>query len=165
MVNVPLKSELKLNKTESVSSTRDTSIADAITKGTLTLLHAHGWAALREVSLANNRRVDIMAINHKGEILVVEVKSGLADFASDAKWEEYLDFCDYFYFAVDENFAIEALPECVGKIVADGFGGAFVQDSELDKLPPARRKALTVKFARSAAFLCYQLSRKNVHNP
>ena len=63
-------------------------------------MHQLGYAALGEVTLATGRRVDAMAIDAKGEISVVEVKSSIADFRSDNKWHEYGEYCDRFYFAV-----------------------------------------------------------------
>lgn len=38
-----------------------------------------------------------------------------------------------------------------GLIVADGFGGAVVRDAPVTPLAPARRKALTLAFARLGA--------------
>jgi hypothetical protein len=115
------------------------------------MLKDHGWDYLAEVSVSNSRRVDIMALNKKGEILVVEIKSGLPDFAADNKWHEYLEYCDYFYFAVDGEFPLDKLPNDTGIIVADQFGGAILKESDFTKLNASRRKALTLKFARIAA--------------
>jgi hypothetical protein len=36
----------------------------------------------------------------KGEIWIVEIKSSPADYLSDSKWRDYMDFCDRFYFAI-----------------------------------------------------------------
>ena len=49
------------------------------------------------------------------------------------------------------EFPHPILPEEPGLIVADGFGGAIVRDAPLTPLAPARRKALTVAFARLGA--------------
>jgi len=43
------------------------------------------------------------------------------------------------------------LPDQTGLIIADGFGGAIVRQSPVQTLAPARRKALTLRFARNAA--------------
>jgi hypothetical protein len=43
------------------------------------------------------------------------------------------------------------LPDEPGLIVADGFGGAVVRDAPATPLAPARRKALTLAFARLGA--------------
>ena len=110
-----------------------------------------GWAPLLEVGLPNGRRADMMALGPRGEIAIVEVKSGLEDFRTDRKWGEYLAWCDAFYFAVAPEFPREILPEAPGLIVADAFGGAVLHRGEPAPLAPARRKALTLAFARLAA--------------
>ena len=124
----------------------------AVTRGAARLLIAMGYAPLLEVGLPNGRRADLMAVSPKGRIAICEVKSGLEDYRADRKWGEYLPFCDAFYFAVAPEFPQAILPEGPGLIVADGFGGAVVLDAPETPLAPARRKALTLSFARLAAF-------------
>ncbi len=109
-----------------------------------------GWSCLFEVSLKTGRRVDVMALDDKGRIAVVEVKSSLADFRADQKWEGYLDFCDLFYFAVPEEFPREVLPQEPGLMICDSFQCEILRESPLTPLAPARRKALTLRFARLA---------------
>ena len=86
-----------------------------------------------------------------GEIWIVETKSCLQDFAVDDKWPDYVDYCDRFFFGVTEAFPHDLIPEDVGLIVADGFGGAILRDSLARNLAGARRKAVTLLFARLAA--------------
>lgn len=126
-------------------------ITVAVTRGAARLLAALGLAPVAEVPLPNGRRADLMALGPKGEIVIVEVKSGLLDFRTDFKWGEYAPFCDAFYFAVAPEFPRDILPEEPGLIVADGFGGAILREPPAIPLPPARRKALTLSFARLAA--------------
>jgi hypothetical protein len=123
----------------------------AVTRGAGRLLTALGYAPLAEVSLPNGRRADLMALGRKGEIFIVEVKSGLEDFRTDQKWGEYLAYCDAFAFAVAPEFPREHLPEHPGLIVADGFGGAVLREAPVTPLAGARRKALTLSFGRLAA--------------
>ena len=123
----------------------------AVTRGAARLLVELGHAPLAEVTLPNGRRADLMAVGSRGQILIVEVKSGLEDYRADLKWGEYAPFCDAFYFAVAPHFPREALPTGVGLIVADGFGGAVLAEPQAAPLPAARRKALTLAFARLAA--------------
>ncbi len=169
MVNVPLNSEPILNESESFPTResaphvkRDTSSADAIFSGTTKLLHSEGWNCLTEVKLANNRRADILAINHKGEILIIEVKSCWGDFSSDEKWPEYTEFCDYFAFAVNESFPQEKLPTDVGYIIADAFGGAFIKQPIHTKISGPRRKSITLKFACLAASRLYNNTQSSM---
>ena len=124
----------------------------SVTRGAARLMMDLGYAPLLEVCLPNGRRADVMAIGQKGEIVICEVKSSVDDYRIDRKWHEYGPFCDAFYFAVAPEFPQAILPEEPGLIVADGFGGAVVRDAPPSPLPPARRKALTIAFARLGAW-------------
>lgn len=129
--------------------------AAEIARGVLRLLNAHSFTGVTEMTLANGRRADIAAIGPAGEISIVEIKSSVADFRSDQKWPEYRPFCDRFYFAVSQDFPHELIPEDTGLIIADAYGGAVIREAEPEKLVAARRKAVTLRFARlAAARLC-----------
>ena len=122
-----------------------------VTRGAARLLIGLGFAPLAEVSLPNGRRADLMALGPRGEISIVEVKSSLEDYRVDRKWGDYAPYCERFYFAVAPEFPRHILPEGPGLIIADGFGGAVMIESGFVPLAPARRKALTLAFARLAA--------------
>jgi hypothetical protein len=122
-----------------------------LARGVQRLLLDHGLSPLLEVPLANGRRADVMALSPSGEIWIVETKSCLADYACDEKWPDYLEFCERFFFAVTEDFPRQQIPESAGLIVADGFSGAILRDCTAAPLAPARRKAVTLMFARLAA--------------
>jgi hypothetical protein len=126
-------------------------ITAALARGVTRLLLDHGLSSLLEVPLANGRRADVMGLTASGEIWIVETKSCLEDFAVDSKWPDYLEYCDRFFFAVTEDFPRELIPDEVGLIVADGFGGAVLRDSAPRPMAGARRKAVTLVFARLAA--------------
>ena len=93
-----------------------------------------------------------MALSPRGQIVIVEVKSGLEDFRADRKWGDYLPFCDSFFFAVAPEFPRDILPAEPGLIVADAFDGAVLRPAPATTLVAARRKALTIAFARLAAW-------------
>ncbi|CAN7639992.1 DNA repair putative endonuclease MmcB [Phenylobacterium sp. LjRoot225] len=122
-----------------------------VTRGAARLLSALGYAPLAEVTLPNGRRADLMALGPKGQIFIVEVKSSLEDFRTDQKWWEYRPYCDAFAFAVGPEFPRQVLPEEPGLIVADAFGGAVLREAPSEPLVGARRKSLTLGFARLAA--------------
>ena len=123
----------------------------SVTRGAARLMADMGYAPLLEVCLPNGRRADVMALGPRGEIAICEVKSGVEDYRVDRKWHEYAPFCDAFYFAVAPEVPDGILPDEPGLIVADGFGGAVVREAPLSPLAPARRKALTLAFARLGA--------------
>lgn len=123
----------------------------ALTRGVTRLCLDMGMTPLTEFSLANGRRADVAALDRKGKLTIAEVKSCRADFEGDAKWHDYLGFCDRFFFAVDADFPREILPPSEGLIVADAFGAMMARESMERALAPARRKAVTLRFARQAA--------------
>lgn len=129
----------------------DLPTASRICRGVLRLLAEHGYAGVTEMTLANGRRADVAAIGQDGKVTIVEIKSSVADFRADEKWPEYRAYCDHFYFAVEDSFPQDLIPNETGLIIADAFGGAFLRPSDEEKLAPARRKALTLRFARLAA--------------
>lgn len=120
-------------------------------RGAARLLLDLGVTAIPEFTLPSGRRADLAGLGPKGEMVIVEIKSGVADYRADQKWPEYFDWCDRFFFAVSERFPADLLPGEAGLIIADGFGGAVVRECPARPLAPARRKALTLKFARNAA--------------
>ena len=123
------------------------------------MLAQHDRPGLTEVTLRNSRRADVMAIGRDGTVWIVEVKSSVPDYRSDAKWQEYRDFCDRFFFAVPPDFPAEIIPDDCGLIIADSYDGAIVREAPDLKLNAARRKAVTLRFARMAA---ERLSRLNL---
>jgi len=126
-------------------------ITRAVCRGAGRHLRARGYAVVKEMTFANGRRGDIVALSPSGELLVVEVKSGIEDYRIDGKWPDYRDYCDGFLFAVAPEFPREILPEDVGLIVADAWGGEMLREPPRHPLSGARRKALTIAFARLAA--------------
>ena len=124
--------------------------AAAICRGVCRSLAEAGYATLTEVTLATGRRVDVMAIDRRGEILVVEIKSSVADFRADHKWQDYLEFCDRFAFAVSSDFPQALLPTDVGLMVADAYDAHVLREGPPSPLPAARRKHLMLRFVHVA---------------
>jgi hypothetical protein len=128
-----------------------TAVAAQLARGACRALDQLGFACLREFPLANARRADILALGKTGELVIVEVKSSTADFRADHKWAYYRDFSDRLYFAVTSSFPQALIPEDCGLIVADAFGAALLRDGAVTPLSPGRRRALILRFARTAA--------------
>jgi hypothetical protein len=114
-------------------------------------LRALDFVSVEELVLSPGLRVDVMALGPRGEIWVVECKSGRADFAADRKWQGYLEWCDRFFWAVDAEFPVALLPEGSGLILADAYDGEVVRMGPETPLAGARRKAVLRLFARAAA--------------
>ena len=122
-----------------------------VTRGVMRLFRTQGEACLDELTLKTGRRVDVMALDRKGRFTAIEVKSSREDFRVDEKWQDYLPFCDLFYFAVSPEFPLELLPEDVGLIIADAYGAEVIRPATPGEMNPSRRKALTLRFARKSA--------------
>jgi hypothetical protein len=120
-------------------------------RGAVRLLEALGHGTLTEFPLRSGRRADILSLGAKGEIWIVEVKSGVPDFRSDHKWQDYLEWCDRFFFAVGPAFPTHILPADAGLLIADEYEAVLEREPETVPLLASRRKALTLRFAHLAA--------------
>jgi hypothetical protein len=124
---------------------RQSPAAAAIARGCRRLLAGHGFASLCEVPLPSGRRADIFAMDGKGTIWIIEVKSSLDDFRTDQKWPEYRDYCDHLLFAVAPEFPLDVLPADAGLIVADRFGGELLRPAPAHPLTGSRRRSLLLR--------------------
>lgn len=128
-----------------------------IARGVGRYFRAANCAVLTELPLADGRRCDVMAIDPQGSIVIVEIKSCLADYRSDRKWRDYRQWCDRFYFAVDADFPRQIIPGECGLIIADRFGAEIMRESPEERIIAARRKTVTLRFARHSALRLQQI--------
>ena len=130
---------------------RQSSTAIAVARGTARFLHALGYCVVSELPLPSGRRADLVALGGGGEVLIVEIKSSVADFRADQKWMDYRLHCDRLFFATVVDVPCEIFPADAGLIVADAFGASIVCEAPEHRLVPARRKAVMLRFAHAAA--------------
>ena len=131
-------------------------VATEVARGVTRLFCRQDLFAICEMPLPNGRRADMMAIDPKGALTIVEIKVSKADLTGDAKWTDYLDYCDRFFWAVPPHLAAlceeeRFLPGEAGLIVADRYDAAVAREAAYRPLAPARRKAEVLRFARRAA--------------
>ena len=130
--------------------------AIAVARGVTRMLLRHDLVAMGEVPLDGNRRADLMAIDSRGQIVIVEIKVSRADLLGDGKWTDYLGCCDRFYWAVPAGFDATPLdgeaflPARTGIIIADRYDAAIVREAHSEPLPATTRKRATLAFARRA---------------
>ncbi len=110
-----------------------------------------GFVSLEEFPPIKGLRVDLLALGRKSEIWIIECKSSREDFMSDEKWQNYLPWCDQYFWAVPTDFPVDILPEQTGVFWADGYDAALIRDAPISTLSPARRKSIIHRFARRAA--------------
>ena len=129
---------------------QDRFTAQRLARGVCRALGALGYAALTEFPLNSGRRVDVIAVNGAGETVIVEIKTSTADYRSDRKWNEYLEFCDAFYFAVPPAFPIALLPSECGLLIADDYGAEILRRPAAQPMNGSRRRAQTLRLALAA---------------
>jgi hypothetical protein len=137
---------------------RQSPTALAIARGTARFLHALGYCVVSELPLPSGRRADLVALGGDGEILIVEIKSSVADFRADQKWMDYRLYCDRLFFATIVDVPGEIFPMDAGLIVADAFGASIMCEAPEHRLAPARRKTMMLRFAHAAALRLQALS-------
>jgi hypothetical protein len=132
-------------------------VASDVARGVTRMLLRHDIAAIGEVPLDGGRRADLMALDARGNIVIVEIKVSRADLLGDAKWTDYLAHCDRFFWAVPQGFDLRPfeqqgfLPARAGLIVADRYDAAVVREANTVPLAAATRKKCTLAFGRRAA--------------
>src|SRR5215475_4374360 len=124
--------------------------APRLARGVCRALSTLGYAALTEFPLNSGRRVDVIAINGVGETVIVEIKTSPADYRTDRKWSEYLEFCDAFFFAVPPAFPLALLPPDCGLLIADDYGAEILRRPAVQPMNGSRRRAQTLRVAFAA---------------
>src|SRR6201989_410213 len=130
---------------------RQTDTALAVARGTARLLRLRGFACVSEMALPSGRRADLVALNERGEIWIVEIKSSVEDLRADHKWQDYRAHCDRLFFAFTQDMPCELFPKDTGLIVADAYGAHMVCAAPEHRLPAPPRNLMTVRFAMAAA--------------
>lgn len=134
----------------------DLANAQAVARGISRLFARNDIWCIAEMPLRSGRRADLMGIDAKGRLVIVEIKVARADLMGDAKWTDYLDHCDRFYWGLAPHLdrtcmETEAFrPDVCGLIVADGYDAEIVRPAPTLPLAAARRKAEVERLARAA---------------
>jgi hypothetical protein len=145
---MPLVSAVSINP---LADGRQSARALRVRRGVQIMFHEMGYAHVPEMTLASGRRADLVALGTDGSIVIVEIKSSSEDMMADAKWADYRDYCDRLFFATLPDVPQHLFPGDCGFIRADAHGADVLVDPPEHRLAPARRKAMTLRFARFAA--------------
>lgn len=112
----------------SSSKPRSTEIADFLKKRVANYYKRKRRVCYAELGLnrGGKLRADMFILAMTGHIVIVEVKSSVADFKSDSKWHLYRDYCHQFYFAFTKPVYAkvkDSIPPGVGVFVFDPEDG------------------------------------------
>lgn len=130
--------------------------AAMVARGIARLFARNDIWCIAEMPLRNGRRADLMGVDAKGRVIIVEIKVQRGDLLGDGKWPDYLEFCDRFYWGVPpglDRSPLEGLdyrPDVCGVIVADGYDGEIIRPAPLQPLAAARRKVEVERLARAS---------------
>lgn len=130
--------------------------ARAVARGICRLFARNDIWCLPEMPLRSGRRADLMGIDAKGQVVIVEIKVSRADLLGDGKWTDYLDHCDRFYWGLSAGLDRACMetagfrPDSCGLIVADGYDAEILRPAPEIPLAAARRKAEVERLARAS---------------
>lgn len=141
-----------------LSDGRQSEAALVIARGVRRLLRARGFSTVTELPLLDGRRADVVALNSDGALLIVEIKSSVADFRADRKWRDYAAHCDRLYFAISADMPADIMPEEAGLIVADAYGAEIMREATTRSIASATRRAVLLRFAQAAADRLHRLA-------
>ena len=130
---------------------RQSETALIVARGVRRMLRAHGFSSIAELGLLSGRRADIVALHPDGTVHIIEIKSSVADFRADAKWQDYRAHCDRLYFAIADSVPPEIMPGDAGLMLADAYGAHLLREAPEHRMPPATRRAVLLRFAQAAA--------------
>jgi len=130
---------------------RQSETAFRIARGVGRLLRDLKFSSIAELDLPNGRRADVVGLGGDGTFVIIEIKSSPEDLRTDKKWREYRLHCDRLYFAISDSMSELIMPEEAGLIVADTYGAAIVREAETHRIASTTRRALTLRFAQTAA--------------
>ena len=138
--------------------TSDPTLVDsrAVARGIMRLFARNDIWCILEMPLRGGRRADLMGVDPKGRVIIVEIKVSRADLLGDGKWPDYLEHCDRFYWGLAPELDRGCLegedfqPDCCGIIVADGYDAEILRPAPTHSLAAARRKVEVERLARTA---------------
>ncbi|MEM6762411.1 MAG: MmcB family DNA repair protein [Pseudomonadota bacterium] len=154
---------LSVFDTAPLADGRQSPTALKVRRGVARLFREMGYGVMPELTLPSGRRADLTAVGPAGEIVIVEIKSSIADYRGDTKWPHYKSVCDRLYFATTPEVG-DIFPATEGLIMSDGFSAEILREAQTQKLPAARRRALTLRLAQSAARRLHELEDPSPHH-
>jgi hypothetical protein len=137
---------------------RQSEMALCVARGTRRMLRKLDFSTVTELPLLSGRRADIVALASDGTILIVEIKSSVADFRADSKWPEYRAHCDRLFFAIPESVPSAIMPMDAGLILADAYSAEILREAPEHRMAPATRRAMLIRFVHAAAHRLHRLN-------
>lgn len=149
-------------------------IADALKVAAANLFFKSRYSCTYELGLESwgAIRADVVAVKLSGHIVIVEVKSSVADFKADNKFKRYLKYCDRFYFCFTPDTwnkiqakeeLISRVPKRAGVILLLNSGYArIVRPCKIKEMNTDNRLAILARLAWRSGDLSKRVRRQRV---
>jgi hypothetical protein len=122
-------------------------------------LRARGFSSLTELPLSGGRRADIAAINAEGEVWIVEIQVMRGGFSRRPKVARLGPLLRPALFRhLGANAGRSDTQGGGSHRGADPYGAEIVREAELNRMAPASRRALLLRFALAAADRLHRLA-------
>jgi hypothetical protein len=124
------------------------------------------WLTASEVGLCKHGRLraDLIASNMGSYIVIVEVKSSVADFRTDKKWHKYAQFCNKFLFAMSVEVYDKvktSIPKGVGVFLVYPSGHVKIKNrAKHAEIDPAIRLNIMTRLAYRSCDTLYDRKSK-----
>jgi hypothetical protein len=107
-------------------------ITETLTMAALMYWTKKKYAVYKEIGIERwgRQRADLLAVSLKGDLVIVEVKSGYADYKADCKWPRYLGKAHRFYFAISESLYLSKHGKLIAAEAKEKGAGVMVLDSK-----------------------------------
>ena len=126
-VDVDVEAEVKVKLTRK-------QVADVLKEASANMFFRYRYSMTYELGIQawGSRRADVIGNKISGDIVLIEVKSCVADFKTDNKLHLYLPYCDRMYLAFTKDVArkINKNPELMARIPA-GVGVLVLEPTGL----------------------------------
>jgi hypothetical protein len=123
--------------------------AEALKKAVSFMFFKYGYSMTTELGILKwgRRRADVIGNKIGGDLVLIEVKSSVADFRTDNKWTEYLPYADRVYLAFTKEVArkIHDNPELKARIPKRVGVLVLGSDGYMKTAKPARRESVSTE--------------------
>lgn len=103
---------------------RDTSVADSLKAASHSYFLKKGYACFSEIGVNSwgKLRADILCLNLRCHIILCEIKSSVADYSTDTKWRNYLEYSNKMYFVFTEPVYLKLAARLKTDLKGTGIG-------------------------------------------
>lgn len=127
--------------------------ADLLKEACISYLLKRGYSCFTELGLNSwgKLRADVIGMNLRADLVIFEVKSAVADYASDLKWRQYAQFSNRMYFVFTEDVFSKLKSRLADDLRGTGVGASVLceQTGYLRIVMPAKKNKMVGSVKRT----------------